>query len=402
MITHDVEDIYELSPLQQGMLFHSLEAPETGVYLIRIVTTLDGALEIERFETAWQQVVARQPVLRTSFHWGTISKPVQVVHRKVSLTIARHDWRERSDAERTASLASYLAADAATPMPLDRTPLTRLALMQTAAQRWTMVWTFPHMLLEGWSASLVMADVFAVYHGLAAGRVPLAAPAPRYRDYIGWLQQQDARAAEAHWRAALAGFAAPTPLSVDRLAAGDGAEAYGRGKIRLPAETTAALQALGRDQRLTLSTIFQGAWALLLARYSGESDVVFGSVVSGREVDFAGVESLVGLCVNTLPLRARLNQDEPAAAWLRGLQSAHALTRQFEYCSLVDIQRWSEVPRGTRLFESIFVFENWAAGLGAADAAAGHLRVVAAESVEGGSGSPLVVEVAPGRETSIG
>ncbi len=400
-MTHDVEDIYELSPLQQGMLFHSLEAPGAGVYLIRIVTTIEGPLDAGVFENAWRLVIARQPVLRTSFHWGTISKPVQVVHREVALDIARRDWRALSDGERADNLAAYLAEDAASPMLLDAAPLVRLALLRVGEQRWQMVWSFPHILLEGWSASLVVAAVFEAYRALKAGSVPAVAQAPRYRDYIAWLQRQDARAAEAHWRTTLAGFAAPTPLPLDLAVVDAGAPEYARRKIVLRPDVSAALQALGREQRLTLSTIFQGAWALLLAKYSGEADVVFGSVVSGREVDFAGVESLVGLCVNTLPLRARIAPDEPVGPWLRRLQDAHALSRQFEYCALVDVQRWSDVPRGTRLFESIFVFENWAAGVGGG-AAAGDVRIVAAESLEGGTGYPLVVEVAPGRETSVG
>jgi amino acid adenylation domain-containing protein len=397
---HDVEDIYELSPLQQGMLFHSLEAPDAGVYLIRIVTTVEGALDAGVFEDAWRLVVARQPVLRTSFHWGTISKPVQVVHRQVPLAIVRQDWRELSEEGRAGRLDAYLAEDAAAPMPLDTAPLMRLALLRVGEARWQMVWSFPHILLEGWSASLVIASVFEAYHALRAGTAPAVAHPPRYRDYIAWLQRQDARAAETHWRATLEGFAAPTPLP---MAAGAGSAEdpeYARQKIFLPPDVSAALQALGRQQRLTLSTIFQGAWALLLARYSGEPDVVFGSVVSGREVDFPGVESLVGLCVNTLPLRARIVPDESTGPWLRRIQDAHARSRQFEYCALVDVQRWSDMPRGTRLFESIFVFENWAAGVGGG-AASADVRIVAAESVEGGTGYPLVVEVAPGRETSI-
>jgi amino acid adenylation domain-containing protein len=399
MTRQDIEDVYELSPLQQGMLFHALAAPDSGVYLIRMACTLQGTLDEIQFEAAWQAVCERTPVLRTSFHWETIAKPVQVVHRRLRLPFERHDWRTTAPEAQDAQLAAFLEADAARGVRLDEAPLTRVALIRVAADRWQFVWTFPHILLEGWSASIVVDDVFAAYRALRGGAPMPAVTRPRYRDYVAWLQKQDASKAEAYWRRTLAGFTAPTPLVVDRPAAAE-APRYERIRARLDPGVGAALQALAREQRLTLNTVFQGAWAVLLNRYSGEHDVMFGSVVSGREVPFHGIESLVGLCVNTLPARIAVPSAGPVAQWLLRLQRAQADMREFEYTSLLDIQRWSDVPRGTQLFQSIFVFENWLAA-GASAPANGELRITAAESHEGGSGYPLVIEVAPGREMSV-
>ena len=399
MTRQDIEDLYELSPLQQGMLFHALAAPDSGVYLIRMVCTLQGRLDEAQFEAAWQHVTERTPILRTSFHWETIVKPVQVVHRRLPLPFERHDWRDVPAARREAQLTAHLDVDAARGSRLDEAPLSRVALMRLADDLWQFVWSFPHILLEGWSASIVVADVFAAYRALRGGAVMPTVSRPRYRDYVAWQQKQDAGKAEAYWRHTLAGFSAPTPLVIDRPALTE-APRYERIRTKLDPAASAALQTLARDQRLTLNTVFQGAWAVLLSRYSGERDVVFGSVVSGREVPFPGIESLVGLCVNTLPARVAVPAAGAVAPWLLRLQRAQAEMREFEYTSLLDIQRWSDVPRGTPLFQTIFVFENWLAA-GAAAPADGELRVVGVESHEGGSGYPLVVEVAPGREMSV-
>ena len=285
MTRQDIEDVYELSPLQQGMLFHALAAPDSGVYLIRMVCTLQGTLDEAQFAAAWQTVCERTPILRTSFHWETIAKPVQVVHRRLRLPFEQHDWRDEPTHE--ARLAAFLEADAARGARLDEAPLTRVALIRLAADRWQFVWTFPHILLEGWSASIVVDDVFAVYRALRGGAAMPTVTRPRYRDYVAWLQKQDGAKAEAYWRQALAGFSAPTPLAIDR-AAGSEAPRYERIRAKLDPAVGMALQTLAREQRLTLNTVFQGAWAILLQRYSGERDVMYGSVVSGREVPFHG------------------------------------------------------------------------------------------------------------------
>ena len=399
MTRQNVEDLYELSPLQQGMLFHFLAAPSSDVYLIRLVCSLRGPLDVAAFERAWQMVVDRNPSLRTSFHWEAISKPLQIVHRRQPSPIELHDWRDVP--ERAARLADYLAADAARGIRLDEAPLTRLALVRTADDRWQLIWSFPHILLEGWSAARVLNELFSVYQALRGNQTVPAPSVPRYRDYIAWLQKRDAGRAEAYWRPALSGFAAPTPLTVDRPVDGEQPEQYSRSKRRLSPQLSASLQSFARERRLTLNTVFQGAWAVLLSLYSGERDVVFGTVVSGREVEFPDIQSLIGLCVNTLPTRVRLSPEQPIEAWLQRLQVSQAAMREFEYTALIDVQRWSDVPRGTPLFESIFVFENWAAEA-APSLGGGELTVDGVESVEGGSGYPLVVEVAPGREIGIG
>ncbi len=347
--------------MQHGMLFHCLYAPKSEVYFEQFTCTLRGGLDVESFGRAWQKVVDRHPVLRTSFVWERREKPLQVVQRRVRLPLAQHDWRGLETAQQQGRLEELIQADRAQGFDLSRAPLMRQILIRLSDDAYQFIWSRSQLLLDGWSNPLILREVFAYYEAYRAGRTPQL-PAPRpYQDYIRWLQRQDMGRAEAFWRGVLAGFRAPTPLGVDRASAppGEDAEGFEEQRMMLSAETTAALQALARKHGLTLNTLAQGAWALLLGRYSGEEDVLFGGVVSGRPAELAGSETMVGLFINTLPVRVRVPAAARVLPWLRELQEAQAEARQYEYSPLVQVQGWSDVPRGVPLFESILVFENY-------------------------------------------
>ncbi|HEY0739781.1 MAG TPA: amino acid adenylation domain-containing protein [Herpetosiphonaceae bacterium] len=360
MTLDQIEDIYELSPLQQGFLFHTLYTPDTRAYFEQFVWTLRGELSSAAFERAWQQVVAHHPILRSSFHWQDLDNPVQAVHQQVTLPIALHDWRAVPGAEQPVRLEAYLAADRALGFDLEQPPLMRLALIQIGVSTWYLVWSYHHLLLDGWSMSALLKDVFLAYEAARHGQTIELEPVRPYGDYIDWLQQQDQAATEAFWRATLKGFSAPTPLIASQPdSSASPEERYHEQRFQLAQETTAALQALARQHQITLSTIFQAAWALLLHRYSGEDDVVFGTTVSGRPADLLGFASMIGLFINTLPLRVRLPSDVTLLGWLKQLQEHQFDLRDYEHSSLVQVQGWSDVPRGLPLFESIVVFENF-------------------------------------------
>jgi amino acid adenylation domain-containing protein len=224
-----------------------------------------------------------------------------------------------------------------------------------------LVWSFHHLLLDGWSLPLVLNEAFGCYEALARGRELEPGIARPYRDYLAWLGRQDRHAAEAYWREQLAGFRAPTPLGVDRGAgrAGDGEADIAEQSVQVSAAATAALKALGRRQQITLSSMVQGAWGLLLSRYSGEREVVFGVTVSGRPAGLPGVESMVGLFINTLPMRVKVSPEQPLVGWLKGVQAQQVEQRQYEYSPLVEIQGWSQVDTRQPLFETLLAFENY-------------------------------------------
>ncbi|MBW4575237.1 MAG: amino acid adenylation domain-containing protein [Aphanothece sp. CMT-3BRIN-NPC111] len=360
----NIEDFYPLSPMQQGILFHTLYAPHSGMYCEQLSCTFKGSLNIPIFQRSWQQVSDRHPSLRTAFVWEGIKEPVQVVNRQVQLPWVQHDWQNLSPVEQQQQLETLLQADREQGFELSKAPLMRLTLIHLAPDTYQFIWSHHHLLLDGWSTPLIFQEVFAYYNAFCQGE-NLSLPRPRpYRDYITWLQQQNRAKAESFWQKTLKGFTAPTPLTVDRdlgnLSTKE--ESYDAQQIKLSSATTAALQSLARKHQLTLNTLLQGAWGLLLSRYSGENDIVFGTTVSGRPPTLVGVESMVGLFINTLPVRVKVEAEDSLLNWLKTLQAQQIELRQYEYSSLMEIQqKCSEIPKGVSLFESLFVFENYPA-----------------------------------------
>ncbi|HEV2734265.1 MAG TPA: condensation domain-containing protein, partial [Longimicrobiaceae bacterium] len=354
------EDIYPLSPVQEGMVFHGLYAPESGAYVSQYVLTLRGAVDAGVLRRAWEHVLDACAVLRTVFVWEGGARPVQAVVGRAHLPWEVLDWRDAPAAERHDRMRAYLEAQRVRGFDLLRAPLMRLALVRTADEEVELVWSHHHLLLDGWSISLVLQDVLTCYDALLRGAAPALPRRRRFRDYIAWLLRQDLGAAQAYWREELEGFTSPTPLPaggpVDAAAAepprGVGAERH------LSSSATAALQAFAKRHRVTTNTLVQGAWALLLSRYAGEEDVVFGAVVTGRPPELPGMEQMIGLFINTLPVRARVDPGASVDGWLQRLHRRQREARSYEYSPLSAVQRWSGVGGGEPLFESIVAFEN--------------------------------------------
>jgi amino acid adenylation domain-containing protein len=386
--------------MQEGMLYHTLSAPESGVYVEHLTWKFHGPFDEPAFVRAWRRAAERHPILRTSFLWDGVARPLQVVCRRVEPSWDRLDWRGLAGAEQERELERFLASDMRRGYDLSRAPLQRLAIMRLSDEVHQFVWSHHHVLLDGWSLPVLLKEVMTLYQACRREEEPRLEEARPFRDYVAWLQMQDLKAAEAYWRKALAGFGSPTPLVVDRPASRPPRpDDYRLERIRLPRAVAARLRALARRHQLTLNTVLQGAWALLLGRYSGEEDVVFGGVVSGRPADLAGSETMVGLFLNTLPVRVRLPQREPLAEWLKRLQEGQVEMRQYEYAPLVQVQEWSEVARGTPLFDSIFVFENYPLDQELLERA-GDLEIRDLRAVEW-THYPLNVVVPPGPELSI-
>ncbi|HEY0735253.1 MAG TPA: amino acid adenylation domain-containing protein, partial [Herpetosiphonaceae bacterium] len=392
-----IEDFYPLAPMQQGMLFHSLYAPSSGVYVEQLSCTLRGNLNVAAFERAWQQLVDRYPILRTAFVWEGLDEPVQMVHRRVTLPLEQQDWRGIASTAQAVKLETFLQADKEQGFDVTRAPLMRCALLRIADDAYYFVWSFHHILLDGWSVSALLEKAFAAYHANTRGQELRLEPSRSYRDYIVWLRQQDQSRAEAFWQQMLDGISAPTQLGVDL--AEPGKTGYAEEQLQLDAATSAALQALARQQQITLSTLFQGAWALLLHRYSGDQQVVFGVTVSGRPPTLAGSETMIGLFINTLPLRVDVDPRVSVRDWLQALQQQQVEMRQYEYSSLVQVQGWSEIPRGTPLFNNILVFENYP--MSAAAKEKGALLPISDIHFSEQSNYPLTVVVEPGAAITV-
>jgi len=375
-----LEDLYPLSPMQEGLLFHSLESPGSGVHITQHAWTL-RRLDVDAFARAWQWVLDRHAILRSAFVWKNTATPLQAVVRRVPLAIAHEDWRGLSRDERKARLDAYLARDRHQDFALNRAPLFRLALMALDGGRHQLVLTQHHILLDGWSLPLLFADVTTAYRAFVSGREPSAPARAPFRDYIAWLQRQNLDDTDRFWRDLLAGFQGQRASSPSRDA-GDRSRADER-RIMIPETETDALKRWCRARRITVNTAFQGAWALVLGRVRQMDDVVFGAIVSGRPVDLPGVETLLGVFINTIPVRARMGGAlaDDVAVWLRRLQDEHGQASRYAYTPLPRIKRCSQVPAHEPLFDTAINFLNYprpamdfdaTAGAGAGDGDAGQ------------------------------
>jgi amino acid adenylation domain-containing protein len=381
--TGNVADIYPLSPSQQGLLTVVLLAPEGArLYCDQVVLELSGRLDAAAWREAWRQVVARHPALRTQFAWERRAQPLQVVRGAVELPWQELDWRGLAPDERERRLAALLRDDHARGFALDQAPLLRGAWVHWAPGSARFLWSFHHLVLDGWSMALVLAEVRACYEALLAGRAAELPPAPPFRDFIAWWKRWQGDGAEEFWRRELAGLPEESPLPFDRRAENGAAPppdapdgAVGVEEIELPLATSRGLAAAARRHRLTMNTFFQGAWALLLARTTARHEVVFGSVVSGRPPDLPGVEGIVGLFVNALPTRAAVEPGQELIPWLAALQERQVEQRRFEHLPLERILGWAGVPRERAALSSLVTFQNFPAeplpGIGAGAGPAG-------------------------------
>jgi amino acid adenylation domain-containing protein len=357
---NEIASVYPLSPTQQGMLFHSLLAQGSGVYIEQLLCDLFEMVDEAALRQAWLTVIRRHAVLRTSFRWADLDEPQQLVHAEVELPWEQQDWRGIADTEQERRLADHLEADRRRGFEMARAPVLRLTLIRRGDSKSRLIWTFHHALLDARSIPPILREVFSYYEAFRCGtELELELPRP-FVDYIDWVQKQDFSEAEAFWRRSLEGFTEPTPLAIDRLPGKDRKSAIGGSEreLRLSAENTSALRSLVEDNRLTLNTVVQGAWSLLLSRYSNEMEVVFGITRSCRRSTIEGAEAMVGLLINTLPMRVRVNPEAALIPWLKELRSQWVAMREHEHTSLERVQGWSSVPPGRALFESIVVFDN--------------------------------------------
>ncbi|MEL7038646.1 MAG: condensation domain-containing protein, partial [Cyanobacteria bacterium J06592_8] len=355
----NIEDIYPLSPMQQGMLFHSLLAPESGGYIVQSCYEVQGSLNRTAFEQAWQQVINRHSILRTAFVWENLEKPLQVVGKEVKALILEQDWRHLTPEQQQIQLNILLAAQRKQGFNLAKPPLMSLNLISIQDDFYQLIWTYHHLLLDGWSVPLVLKELLAFYEAFSGGQnFSLTKPRP-YRDYIAWLQQQDLSSAEAFWKKKLQGLTTPTPISrqLDRFNHLN--QNYQEHHLQISEELTAKLLSFAKQHQLTINTLVQAAWALLLSFYSGEDDLVFGATYSGRPPQLRGAEQIVGLFINTLPVRICINAKQTLLEWIQEIQSQQIEAQQYQYIPLVDIHRLSDVPRNLPLFESLVIFENY-------------------------------------------
>lgn len=349
---------FPLSPLQEGMLYHAVAGGLSGEDVEQILCTLSEPLDSSALRAAWLSVIERHESLRTRFLWQGVERPVQLAESAYPLDIRHEDWSGSVAAARSDRIGALMHADRCEPFDLSRLPLMRVTVIRMASNEWQMLWTFHHILLDGRSFPLILTDLFDTYDAFRDGLAPELTPLPQHRDFIAWLGQRSPSESEDFWRRTLAGFRSPTPLPLAGLAPRPPVEEVQATELRIPPERTSLLKRFVEAQGVTLNTLVQGAWALLLHHYTGESDVVFGATRACRRSVDPSIAEATGLLINTLPVRAQVRADDDVGSFLRRLRDLHVATRAHEHTPLAQVRRWSDVAAGHPLFETLVVFEG--------------------------------------------
>jgi non-ribosomal peptide synthase protein (TIGR01720 family) len=391
----DIEDIYPLSPMQR--LFLSMEGGEGRLGFEQWVFRLRGPLRPEVLRDAWESVQRRHCILRTAFVGDAGAEPLQIVKQRVALPWSQEDWADRRPAEAEELLRAFLHADHQRGFDVGQAPLSRLALIRMSDDEHRLVWSTHHLYVDGWSWPLVFRDVSAAYQARLDDVAPPTSRPCQFSAYIAWLADA-APESRKFWTEDLATFSSPTPLAMHSTPLQAGEEESREASVRLDAGTAARLQSLARSLQVTPSVLVQGSWAILLSHLSRRDEVVFGAAFSGRPAELPGVETLVGPCVNNLPVRVRLRPEETVGDWLRGLHEHAQDIAQHQYASLSDIQEWAGVPWRFRLFDSLVVFQNYLVG----DAVHrfGEADVEPLEAPDA-TNYPLTLTVTPGAEIDL-
>ncbi|WP_314176429.1 condensation domain-containing protein [Streptomyces winkii] len=354
-----IQDILGLSPLQQGLLFHA-ELDDSGhdVYTVQLKLRLEGPLDKDALWRAAGALLRRHPHLGAAFRHRKTGEPVQILTDRTRIPRTEEDLSGLDGTARATELDRLEEEQRTERFDLSRPPAFRFMLVKLAAQEHRLLLTCHHILVDGWSLPLLVDELTALYRTAAAGgEVPEQAglpPAVPYRDHLRWLAGRDEAESRAEWRRALDGLDEPTYLVPGGRASGSPVKL----QRALSPEATDGLTALARREGLTLNTVVQGAWALLLGRLTRREDVVFGAVVSGRPSDLPGSERMIGLFINTVPVRVRLRQDEPFAEALPRLQREQARLLEHQYLGLAETQR---LAPGSH-FDTLLVFQNYPAG----------------------------------------
>ncbi len=360
--SQNILSIYQLSGLQEGMLFHGLYSRHSGAYLMQLECELVG-LDVEVFRNSWAEVMRRHTILRSGFHYKAFKMPVQVVHREIDLPLTVVDYRQMGAARQAEALAAWKINDRQKGFAFQVAPLLRVVLFRLSEDRYRLLWSWHHILLDGWSTTVLIEELLKIYARLALGSGLEWVEEDRYEEYIRYLQERDEEADEAYWREYLSGVGSGSllPFIGAAVERNKGVGEYRKEVLRLDGEAAGQVELYAQQHRITINTVMQGVWSYLLYRYTGYEDVVFGVTVSGRPGELAGVEKRVGMYMNSLPLRVMLREEQPVAEWLAELQEGQVSSREHQYTALSAISQRLGVA-GQDLFDSLMTFENYPMG----------------------------------------
>ncbi|MEO6230171.1 MAG: non-ribosomal peptide synthase/polyketide synthase [Ferruginibacter sp.] len=356
--SEQVEGLYRLSGLQQGMLFHGLYDDKAGAYIEQFKCDLVNA-NLDHLKNGWQRVINNHSILRSGFYYDVFNVPVQCVYKGLNLPLEVLDYCNLNETEQAAAVLEFESTDRQLGFDFSAAPLMRITLIKLSADRYHMVWTFHHILFDGWSLSVLMEEFLSTYESLNVYGKIKEQEEDKYEDYIRYMEREDKEAEENYWRNYLAGVEQSTllPFIGTTTERTKGAGKYGAESLHINEQLTAKINKYAQQNRLTVNSIMQGIWALLLHHYTGNKNIVYGVIVSGRPDDLPNVEKRVGMYINTLPLHATIENEQSITKWFEQIQTEQVASRQFQYTPLHDVQSFAGVKGD--LFDSLLIFENY-------------------------------------------
>ncbi len=378
---YDIADLYPATGMQQGMLFHTLM--DHSSYISQLMFTFKG-LELDRFVSAWQLMISKYDILRTSFVGLEQGNPQQLISSNAKLDWQEHDLRDLTVEQQLQRIDALRIADKKRGFSLEQAPLMRMSFCLLAAGHYRVVWSFHHALLDGWSIPILFQDLLHLYSADAStGYEPLP-ESSRYRNYVAWLEQQDEELAKDYWQQQLTQLSHKTPLPLQEYRAHSDTVENHVESFSLSTQETNQLRQLAGESTTTLSLVVHAAWALLLSRYSGEKKVMFGATTSGRPAELKDVERIAGLFINTLPVVVDLDTELDITGFLKSLASQQLEREQFNYLPLQKIKQLAATELDNSLFDSVIVFENFPVNENLTKQAQGaSLSISDVEAVEG-------------------
>lgn len=348
-----VQDMYYLSPMQEGMLFHTLHHQEKGFYVEQMDMNVKGTLRSDLLEKSMNIIVERYDIFRTVFLHEKVKRPVQVVLKNRPFQLDIVDIQDLSESEQLERIDRFKQKDQLRGFDLSKDLLMRASVFQTSPSSYRWIWSYHHILLDGWCFGLVVQELFAIYHALLHDIPYRLEPVKPYKEYIQWLEKQDKQASLEYWTQSLAGFEGQSTFKEQRKQTNE--HELGEIEWAMSKEETAALSELALQQNATLSSALQSIWSILLSRYQRSNDVLFGTVVSGRPADLAGVDRMVGLFINVIPRRIQLTDQMTFRSLLSETQQQSLAAEPHQYIPIYDIQAKAGQQQ---LIDHIVVFEN--------------------------------------------
>ena len=353
-----IEAIYPLTFMQQSLLMHSLKEHQDQGFL-QVKCTLKGHLEVDVLRQAWQNISNLHGSLKSSLHWEKLENPVQVVHSKIETPWEVHHWEELESSTQQNKIKEFLKADQARGLNLSKPPLSRISIIRLNNLEHLMIWSCHHIVLDGWSSAIILKNLFACYQELIQGNAYHPDPVPSYQSYLNWLKQMDQLSTKGFWMRYLDGYKESASISTNNINSNQSEPNFNDISVNLDAALTKKLKDTLAKHRVTINTLFLGIWSLLIAKYTGKDDIVFGTTASGRSGELSGLERMAGLFTNVLPVRLRLNPKNTLQQFFEAIQKQQAESSKFESTSLNQIISWLSWPGYAAFFDSLVVIENF-------------------------------------------